>query len=487
MEDLTPPEAAPARPLQAAPAPPLTVADLARYSIEAPRYTSYPTALEFSPAVGAADHATFLRQAAERASAPLSLYVHLPFCREICHFCGCHALVARTEERRDRYEKALAQEIALVASRLGARRQVLELHFGGGSPSFLPARAFRQIMTTLAQHFAFERNAIVSLEADPRTTDEEKLVTYREAGVRRISFGFQDLDPDVQEAIGRHQSAEVSRQVFRAARRAGFNEINVDLCYGLPRQTPETFSRTIEDVLDLRPERVAIFGYAHVPWAKPKQKLIVVDDLPPTDVRLALVALARQKLLAAGYRAIGLDHFALPSDELAQAAEAKRLHRNFQGYTTTNTDALVGLGLSAISELDGGYAQNARALGDYYDAIDAGRLPTERGVFRTDEDRLRWAIIREIMCTFALDVLALERRTGLVFAETFAAESRALARLEAEGLVTLQGSRVVLTSLGQLFARNVAVVFDAYRKKGGEEARGDGAGKVLPKRFSRSI
>jgi len=459
----------------------LTVAELAQFSIEAPRYTSYPTAVEFSSSVGPTAHASFLRDASERAAEPLALYVHLPFCREICHFCGCHALVAHTEDRRERYQQALTTEIALVAAHLGERRQVSELHFGGGSPSFLPASSFATLMRTLRSHFTFASDAALSLEADPRTTDEEKLATYREQGIGRISFGFQDLDAGVQRAIGRHQTAEVSTSTFHAARRAGFEGINVDLCYGLPEQTPDTFARTIDEVLALRPDRVAIFGYAHVPWVKPKQKLIVVDSLPSTEVRLALVTLARQRFLAAGYEAIGLDHFALPDDELARAVRARRLHRNFQGYTTTSTDTLIGLGLSAISELDAGYAQNARSLRAYYDALDGGRLPTERGVPRTEEDRLRWAIIREIMCDFRLDVPALERRSGRVFARDFASELAALLHLETTGLVRADARGFELTSLGRIFARNVAVVFDAYRAKAGA------APGHAPRRFSRSI
>jgi len=455
------------------------VEDLDRFSIEAPRYTSYPTAVEFGSAVGPDEHASFLRHAAaEPRARGLSLYVHLPFCQTICHFCGCHALTARTEGRMERYLSALEQEMALVARQLGSSRRVSELHFGGGSPSFLPAASFRDVMRELRGHFAFDDDAALSLEADPRTTDEEKLATYREAGIGRISFGFQDLDDNVQNAIGRHQSAEVSRTVYWAARKAGFEGINVDLCYGLPRQTLETFARTIDEVLELRPDRVAVFGYAHVPWAKPKQRLIVVDELPPPEVRFALVVLARERFLAAGYRAIGFDHFALPEDDLALAAEGGKLHRNFQGYTTAGTDALVGLGLSAISELPAGYVQNARTLRDYHLAVEAGRLPTERGVARSADDQLRWGVIREILCAFRLDVPELERRTGLTFREAFAPELAELRRLETTGLLAFAGPSLELTPLGRLFARNVAMVFDAYRRR----APNGGA-----PRFSRSI
>jgi oxygen-independent coproporphyrinogen-3 oxidase len=456
----------------------MELAELKRLVIDVPRYTSYPTAAEFSPAVGAAAHGARLRELATRADAPLSLYVHLPFCRTICHFCGCHALVARTPSRIARYLGALRREMELVAAALGPSRPVAELHFGGGSPSLLPVADFEGLMHDLRARFAFADDVAVSLEADPRTTDREKLACYRRQGVRRLSFGFQDLDPGVQQAIGRNQSAETSRAAFTLAREVGFEGINVDLCYGLPEQTEETFARTIDEVVGLRPDRVALFGYAHVPWLKPTQKLIVASTLPDVDLRLRLVADAHARLAAAGYQAIGFDHFALPGDPLAAAAREGRLHRNFQGYTTTRTDALVGLGLSAISDLPGGYAQNARGLGDYLAALDAGHLPTERGAARSDDDRLRGELIRRLMCEFRIDRGEVERAYGVAFASTFAAELAALARLETQGLVTLSDAAIELTALGRMFVRNVAVVFDAYRKRPSAEA---------PRRFSSSV
>lgn len=453
-------------------------AELKRLVIDVPRYTSYPTAAEFTPAVGADAHAANLREVGARCAVPLSVYVHLPFCRSICHFCGCHALAAHTPERISRYLGALAREMTLVGDALGGTRAVAELHFGGGSPSLLAPGDFERLMRDLRRSFPFDDDVEIALEADPRTTDRDKLECYRRQGVTRLSFGFQDLDPTVQRAIGRNQSAATSRAVYQAARDTGFEAINIDLCYGLPEQTQETFARTVDEVIGLRPDRVALFGYAHVPWLKPKQKLILASTLPGVDLRLRLVADAHALLTAAGYEPIGFDHFALPGDPLARAARAGRLHRNFQGYTTTATDALVGLGLSAISDLPEGYAQNTRGLGDYLAALDAGQLPTERGAVRSADDRLRGDLIRRIMCTFRVDRTEIEGCYGIDFAETFAPELEALQRLEGEGLVTMSDTVIALTDLGRLFVRNVAVVFDAYRRRSPVVAAG---------RFSSSV
>jgi len=470
----------------------VTCEEMARFSIEAPRYTSYPTAAEFGPDVGPSD----LRAALSALSSPSSLpgaaspsgrlpvgvYVHLPFCRDICHFCGCHAMVARTPERIDRYLGCLAVEAAATGRALGAGREVAELHFGGGSPSFLEADDFARVMDGLHEAFAFAPSAAVSLEADPRTTDLAKLQRYHALGVRRISFGVQDLDEDVQRAIGRHQSRATSIAAYQMARQVGFDGVNLDLCYGLPEQTEVTMASTVNEVLALRPDRVALFGYAHVPWMKPMQRLIPAASLPRADRRVRMIADARAAFVAAGYHAIGLDHFALPTDELARAAVAGTLHRNFQGYTTTRTDALIGLGTSAISDLPAGYFQNKRKLGDYQRAVDAEGLATERGVLRTREDVVRGDIIRTLMCRGGLDLRAVERRCELPFVSAFEPEVAALRRLESDGLVQLdlEGGRLALTPLGEVFVRNVARVFDAYR--GGERARAGG-----PVRFSSTV
>jgi len=451
--------------------------EIERFFVEVPRYTSYPTAADFSASVGADAYAASLRAAATSTGIPISLYIHLPFCREICAFCGCHALVARTEARIDRYLQALVREMDLVRHELGSARPVSELHLGGGSPSYLSAPAFERVMRALRDRFSFDAAATLSLEADPRTVDREKMTLYRALGFDRISFGFQDLDPAVQRAIGRNQSAETSRRAYALAREAGFRSVNVDLCYGLPEQTEDTFAQTIADVIALRPDRIALFGYAHLPHLRPRQRLIVADALPTPSARLRMMVDGRDRLLAAGYHAIGLDHFALPGDDLARAAATGRLHRNFQGYTTTTTDTLVGLGLSAISDLPAGYAQNLRSLHAYLEAIDGGRLPTERGVLRTDDDRVRGEIIRRIMCRFALDLRDVERIFKINFRQSFAPELGELGRLSDDGLVTVEETRIQLTPLGRVFVRNVASIFDAHRHP---------AAAGAPARFSMS-
>ena len=330
---------------------------------------------------------------------------------------------------------------------------------------------------------AFAARASVSLEADPRTTDLTKLRRYRALGVGRISFGVQDLDEGVQRAIGRNQGREVSLRAYTLAREVGFEGVNLDLCYGLPGQTEATMAATVRDVIALRPDRVALFGYAHVPWMKPMQRLIPAASLPRADLRIRLVASARAAFIEAGYHAIGLDHFALPSDELARAAVAGTLHRNFQGYTATATDALIGLGTSAISDLPHGHFQNQRNLGDYHDAVDREGLATERGVLRTADDRVRGEIIRALMCRGHLDLAAIEQRFDLAFPTAFATEIAGLRGLEADGLVRLdlEGRRLDLTPLGTVFVRNVARVFDVHRRAGG------GARASARARFSTTV
>jgi len=456
----------------------ITAEQMARFSIEAPRYTSYPTAAEFTPSVGAASY----RDALERLPAllPVALYVHLPFCREICHFCGCHALVARTPDRIERYLACLGAEISATARTGGGGRSVVELHFGGGSPSFLAADDFARVMDDLRGSFPFAPDVAVSMEADPRTIDGQKLLRYRALGVSRISFGIQDLDQGVQTAIGRHQSREVSLRAYQLARETGFTGVNLDLCYGLPGQTEETLSATVDEVIGLRPDRVALFGYAHVPWLKPMQRLIAASSLPRAGLRLRMIAAVRAAFEAAGYVAIGLDHFALPADELARAAAAGTLHRNFQGYTVTRTEALLGLGTSAISDLPSGYFQNHRQLGAYHRATDAGGLATERGVLRTADDVVRGEIIRTLMCQGRLDLAAIEQRFSLCFVQAFAPEVVALRGLEQDGLLHLDLGRkqLALTPLGSVFVRNVAREFDAHRR---------GVGPGTPARFSATV
>ena len=439
----------------------------ARLAVEAPRYTSYPTAAELSPSFGPADAERVLVVAAARPSAPVSIYVHLPFCREMCWFCGCHALVARTADRIDRYLDALERETDRVAARLGNRRDVAELHFGGGSPSLLTPAQFERLWSSLSGRLRIRAETEASIEVDPRTVDPARMAAYRGAGIQRVSMGFQDLDAGVQAAIGRNQSAATSVRAYEWARAAGFGGVNIDLCYGLPEQTEQSFEDTVREVARLRPDRLALFGYAHVPAMKPLQARIDTATLPDAARRVRLFTAGRNLLLAAGYRAIGIDHFALPGDPLVRALDAGRLHRNFQGYTTSTTDTLVGLGLSAISDFGDAVVQNQRTLPGYLAAVDSGALATERGFVRSADDRVRGEIIRQLMCTFAVDVPDIERRFGVAFARDFAPELAELARLADDGLLTIAPERLDLSPLGKMLARNVATVFDAYRRRQG--------------------
>ena len=445
---------------------PSTSSDLlSRFVVEAPRYTSYPTAVDFSTDFDTVAYTERLADAdTTRPGQPLALYVHLPFCRSLCNFCGCNALVARTHLRIERYLSAVEREIELVARQLPHRRIIGELNLGGGSPSVLTPEDTSQLFAALRRSFEIPQEAAISVEVDPRTIDAAKLETYRRCGVRRLSMGFQDLDPGVQEAIGRHQSIDASIDAYIEARRAGFETINVDLCYGLPRQTEATFEDTVAQVIALAPDRVAVFGYAHVPWLKPLQRRINQETLPASDLRVRLLSLCRERLLAAGYRSIGMDHFARPGDSLTRALDERRLHRNFQGYTDTHSTDLVGIGMSAIGDVAGAFVQNHRTLGGYFDAIAAGQLATERGVRRSAEDELRAHVIRRIMCDFALDERAVSALFGIDFAAVFARELRELEELAAQGLVERQGGCLTLLPAGRIFVRNVASVFDARRR-----------------------
>jgi len=413
-------------------------------------------------------------------------------------------MLARSDERIERYLNAIARELKCVATHLPRRRGLGEVHFGGGSPSLLTPKQFETLWAAITASFNVRDDAEVSIEVDPRTVDPERMASYRRAGVHRISMGFQDLDADVQAAIGRNQSAAESWRAYEWARAAGFAGINVDLCYGLPQQTEISFEHTVRQVAQLRPDRLALFGYAHVPQLKPLQRRIDVAALPDVSRRIRLFTLGRDILLAAGYRAIGIDHFALPGDPLLRALDEGKLHRNFQGYTTSSADTMVGVGLSAISDFGGALAQNHRTLPGYLEAIDAeggtSGLATERGFVRSPDDQMRGDIIRQIMCTFGLDVAKVETTYGVTFDREFATEIADLAKLETEGLLSWERgddagtpdhdrgrgrNRIVLSAAGKLLARNVAMVFDAYRRKRMTKdvaPTGDG-----PRRLSSSI
>jgi oxygen-independent coproporphyrinogen-3 oxidase len=436
---------------------------LRAYDRPGPRYTSYPTAVEFGASFDEAAYRRQLARAAEAPGEPLSLYVHLPFCEERCSFCGCMVIITRKREVAARYLDFLHREIAMLAEALGGRRRVVQYHWGGGTPTYLAPAQMEALHAAVTRHFEIRPGAEVAIEVDPRVTSFEQVDLLRRLGFNRLSMGVQDFDPVVQEAVNRVQGESETRALFDHARRAGFESINVDLIYGLPFQTLGSFARTVGGVIEMRPDRVAVYSYAHVPWIRGNQKRIRPEDLPAPERKLELFVEARCRFLGAGYRQIGMDHFALPGDELALAAEALRLHRNFMGYTTRPAPDMVGLGVSAIGDVRGAFAQNTKRLSVYYAALEAGRFPIERGYLLDEDDRVRRHVITQLMCNFHLDPAEVERRFGICFETYFARE---LAELREgpvrHGFLEIEGGGLRLTPTGRLFVRNVCMSFDRH-------------------------
>jgi oxygen-independent coproporphyrinogen-3 oxidase len=426
---------------------------------EAPRYTSYPTAPHFT---GAVDGEVYHRWLAELpAAAPLSLYLHVPFCRQLCWYCGCHTAVANTYQRITAYVGLLRREIDLLAENLGPGRPVTGLHWGGGTPSILAPADLTAVMKHLHRAFDVQPGAELAIEIDPRRFSPEKAAALAAAGINRASLGVQDFTPHVQAAINRVQPFEETAAAVRLLREAGIAALNFDLMYGLPYQSLADVKRTAALAADLRPERISVFGYAHVPWMKKHQQMIDGTALPGAEARLAQAEAVERVLLQRGYRAVGLDHFALPDDPLFRYAEEGRLRRNFQGYTTDQARVLLGLGVSAIGTLPQGYAQNEKDLMAYGRALNEGRLPVARGIALTSEDRLRREVIQTLMCRFAVDLRALavaQGRPGFDFSE----DLNRLAPLVEAGLVRVEGSKLQVAGEGRRAVRLIASCFDAY-------------------------
>ncbi|HEY1365354.1 MAG TPA: oxygen-independent coproporphyrinogen III oxidase [Xanthobacteraceae bacterium] len=429
--------------------------------LSVPRYTSYPTAPHFSPAVGGNDYACWLSSLSR--SSTLSFYVHVPFCARLCHYCGCHTKAVRQRAPIETYAEKLTGEIALVARQLGGGK-VVHLHWGGGTPSILGERRLAELFGRVCERFEVAASFEHAIELDPRYVTDELARVLAGIGVSRASLGAQDFNPAVQQAIGRVQPFETVREAVLRLREAGIERINLDLMYGLPGQTVGDVRRSAALAVSLAPQRLAYFGYAHVPWLKTHQRLIDASRLPGAAERLRQAEAAREVLVGLGYEHIGLDHFAQADDELAAAARSGRLHRNFQGYTTDAAEALIGFGASAIGRLAGGFVQNAPDVAGYARAISAGRLATVRGLVLSEDDRVRGAVIERLMCDFAVD-LAHFSAAGRI-SGAFAAELAALAPLEAEGLVRLEGRRVAVTEQGRPFVRLVAAAFDAHLAQG---------------------
>ena len=434
---------------------------LGRYGTAGPRYTSYPTAPHFHAGIGDADWLAELA-APVAADRGLSVYVHVPFCDSLCYYCGCNMVATQRYDKVDPYIGALEAEMSTVAARLTPGRQVRQLHWGGGTPTYLRPADIGRLMDAIAMRFDLAPDAEMSCEADPRELTRDHLRALRDSGFNRISFGVQDLDPAVQHAINRIQPAEMIEQVYVWARDLGFSSINMDLITGLPLQTPERFASTLERVIGWGPDRLAVFGYAHVPWMKKHQALIRPEDLPDVATRLRLGQMVHRRLTDAGYVDIGLDHFARPGDEMVQAQRDKTLWRNFQGYTTHRDCDVLAFGASAISQTEGLYVQNEKGLKQYQARVARDGLAVERGVRLSAEDLLRREVITRVMCDLELDLDALARERGADLRPMFRPAWSKLEPLADDGLVVLEGWRLRVTPLGRRLLRNIAMCFDAY-------------------------
>jgi oxygen-independent coproporphyrinogen-3 oxidase len=445
---------------------------LRRFDRPGPRYTSYPTADRFVEAFDAAAYQRALeaRRTSGRARG-LSLYVHLPFCNTICYYCACNKVITKDRARSAKYVRYVGRELELVGERLGADERVGQLHWGGGTPTFLPHDELRALMGMIKSRFPLVPDGEYSIEVDPRSASPETIALLAELGFNRLSVGVQDFDADVQRAVNRRQSFEETAAVIAAARAHGFKSVNVDLIYGLPRQDPARMGETLAKVGRLAPDRIALYNYAHLPGTFKPQRRIAESELPSAAARIDLAMLAMRTLTDAGYRYIGMDHFALPDDELAQAQRLGHLHRNFQGYSTRAECDLVGLGISAIGAIGPAYSQNVKTLEEYYDRLDRRELPVMRGIELSADDLVRRAVIQALMCHFELAIESIEIAYLVDFERYFAAELADLRELEALGLVEIGDEWITVTPRGRLVVRGIAMVFDRYLRLAQTRAR----------------
>ncbi|MHB0776275.1 oxygen-independent coproporphyrinogen III oxidase [Halomonas sp. WWR20] len=452
---------------------------LEKYDRPGPRYTSYPTAPQFHAGYTPSEY----RRVAQASNAlarpkPLSVYVHVPFCRSLCYYCACNKIITHKTERAAEYLEYLKREIALQAPLFDQSRKLEQLHLGGGTPTYFTSGQLAELFAELERHFQldYSENREFSLEVDPRTVTPTQIATLAEIGFNRLSFGVQDFDPEVQKAVNRIQTEQQTRELIDAARQANFRSVSVDLIYGLPKQTVASFDATLDKVIALRPDRLAVYNYAHLPELFRAQRLIRPEDMPPPERKLELLELTIARLTAAGYVYIGMDHFALPDDELTLAQQNGTLQRNFQGYSTHADCDLIGLGVTSIGKVGASYSQNRKELPAYYQALEAGELPVCRGYELNADDELRRDVINQLMCHDRIDFASIERQHGIDFAAYFAAELASLGTLEADGLIDVQPNAIELKPTGRLLMRNVAMVFDHYLKQ-----------PQQPKRFSRAI
>ncbi|MCP5197724.1 MAG: oxygen-independent coproporphyrinogen III oxidase [Gammaproteobacteria bacterium] len=439
---------------------------IGKYDKAGPRYTSYPTAVQFHEDFGEAAYRE-QAQASHASGRPLSLYLHIPFCDTICFYCACNKIVTKNRQHTVPYLGHLYREIALQGALFDRSRPVTQLHWGGGTPTFISADQMRELMRVTGEHFQLlsDDQGEYSIEVDPRESDEGTMALLRELGFNRLSLGVQDFDPQVQRAVNRLQSREITLKVMDAARREGFHSISVDLMYGLPWQSVASFGRTLDELIAQDPDRISVFNYAHLPDLFKTQRQIDANALPPPAVKLKILQTIIEQLTAAGYVYIGMDHFAKPEDELAQAQQAGTLYRNFQGYSTHADCDLIGLGATSIGMVGDSYSQNLKGLEDYYARLDAGRLAVFRGIKLNADDQLRRAVITALICHFELEFSGIERQYDIIFTDYFTAEMAELADMQADGLLALSGSGIRVLPPGRLLIRNICMVFDRYLRE----------------------
>ena len=456
--------------------PPITPELLARYNISGPRYTSYPTADRFHADFAESHYLAALQQRqtqqqTAQGAQPLSVYVHLPFCQSLCYFCACNKIVTQRTDAATSYLQYLQREIDLQAAHLGGKQSVSQLHLGGGTPTFLNDAQLQQLMSAIRQAFTLLPDGEYSIEVDPRTVDAQRLQHLAQLGFNRISFGVQDFDSGVQQAIHREQPAQQVAALVHAARAAGFKSINLDLIYGLPLQTPTSFAATLQQVVQLAPNRIALYAYAHLPERFKPQRRIDAYKLPAADEKIRMLAQSLQTFSEAGYIYIGMDHFALPNDALAVARQQGRLQRNFQGYSTQPDCDLIGLGVSAIGKVGNTYSQNAKTLPEYQQALDNGQLPIARGLSLSRDDQIRRAVIMSIMCQGELDFAFINATWQIDSEQYFAAELEQLQHQQAQGMVQLRAGGFSVTAQGWYFVRAVAMLFDRHLQAARRQAQ----------------
>ncbi|HKJ10136.1 MAG TPA: oxygen-independent coproporphyrinogen III oxidase [Gammaproteobacteria bacterium] len=441
-----------------------------RYDTSGPRYTSYPTAVQFHEGFGEDLYRSLaLASNREQPLRPLSLYFHLPFCDTVCFYCACNKIITKNRKRASPYLQRLFHEIELQSALFDDARVVDQLHWGGGTPTFISHDEMRELMRVTGEHFRLrdDDQGEYSIEIDPREVSAETIALLRELGFNRLSIGVQDFDPRVQRAVNRIQSEAQTRLAVDTARRQGFRSVSLDLMYGLPQQTPASFATTLERVLALAPDRLSVFNYAHLPARFKTQRQIEEAELPSARDKLAILKLTVDALTSAGYVYIGMDHFARPDDELAVAQREGTLYRNFQGYSTHADCDLVAMGITAISKVGDSYSQNVRTLDEYYERLDAGRLGVFRGVELNGDDRLRRDVINGLICNFRLDFAAIEAKHDISFRDYFAEERDALLAMEQDGLLAMDDERIQVMPRGRLLIRNICMVFDRYLRAGG--------------------